>query len=212
MGKPSPENVAALAASFGRNISESQAKLLAVYLESVVAWNRKFNLVGPYGWEKVLEELVADSWHLADFVETLPLPDAPRTLDLGAGAGLPGIPLRVFWDAGDYRLVEMRSKRVVFMRLVLGKMKLPGTSVVGGKVESLGSGELPVDFVVSRAFKPWREVLGITSGLVDAGGVCVIMVNELPDDGDVPEGWQGAGAKTYEVAGKHRHFKAFVKL
>ena len=50
----------------------------------------------------------------------MPLPESPETWDLGAGAGIPGIPLRLVWDSGTFTLVEVREKRVLFLELGVG--------------------------------------------------------------------------------------------
>jgi 16S rRNA (guanine527-N7)-methyltransferase len=82
---------------------------LAVYLELLVRWNAAFNLVGPDGWREIFTHLAADSFYLADFLSRLPLPDASQTWEFGAGAGLPGIPLRLVWTQGEYCMVERRK-------------------------------------------------------------------------------------------------------
>ncbi|MBU1002808.1 MAG: class I SAM-dependent methyltransferase [Proteobacteria bacterium] len=206
MRKPSPNEVAALAASLGREMDERQAGLLAEYLGTLAKWNRSMNLVGADHWRDALSNLVADSWHLADFLTTQSLPESPRCLDLGAGAGLPGIPLRVFWEAGDYTLVEIRLKRVAFMRFVLSRMRLERTLVAGCRVEELPEESFPVDLVLSRAFMPWDELLALVGPWLAPGGLCVIMANEEPPR-QFP-GWETVRVSGYPAPGGQRYFWA----
>ncbi|BBD07301.1 16S rRNA (guanine(527)-N(7))-methyltransferase RsmG [Desulfovibrio ferrophilus] len=204
MRKPSPNDVAELAASLGRDLDERQAMLLAEYLGTLAKWNRSMNLVGADRWRDALSNLVADSWHLADFLVELSLPDSPRTLDLGAGAGLPGIPLRVFWEAGEYTLVEIRKKRVAFMRFVLAHMRLERTVVAGCRVEELPQGSFPVDLVLSRAFMPWDDLLALVGPWLTPEGSCVVMANEKPPR-EFP-GWTITGVAGYPAPGGRRYF------
>ena len=102
---PDAAETAARSAALGRNLSAEEARLLAVYLDMLVRWNRRMNLVGPASGLEILETLIQDSWFLADLLTEL-APQPGEILDLGAGAGLPGIPLRVFWKSGRYFLVE----------------------------------------------------------------------------------------------------------
>lgn len=204
MRLPSPKDVASLAADLNRTLDERQAGLLTEYLGTLCKWNRSMNLVGADRWQEALSNLVADSWHLADFLGSLALPEAPRTLDLGAGAGLPGIPLRVFWEAGGYTLVEIRKKRVAFMRFVLARMRLPRTVVVDTRAEDLPAGTFPVDLVLSRAFMPWDDLLALVRPWLAPGGRCVIMANEIPPRAFA--GWAVERVADYPVPGGQRYF------
>ncbi|WP_461211350.1 16S rRNA (guanine(527)-N(7))-methyltransferase RsmG [Desulfocurvus sp. DL9XJH121] len=214
MRKPSPNDVAALARTLGRDLDDAQADLLARYLEGLVKWNKAMNLVGAETWDRALTDLAADSWHLADFLAGLQadggLPEAPRTLDLGSGAGLPGIPLRVFWEAGEYVLVEPRAKRTAFMRFILAQMNLRRTSVAQCRVEALDPALLPVDLVLSRAFMPWEGLLPLAATLAGPAGRCVVMANERPPAGaDGCGGWRLDAVRAYPGGGGERYFWSF---
>ncbi|NJB69372.1 16S rRNA (guanine527-N7)-methyltransferase [Desulfobaculum xiamenense] len=211
MGKPTPENVAEQAARLGRSITAEQARLLSLYLDALLKWNKAMNLVAHGDWTRVLSDLVADSWHLADFLAELPVAAEPSTLDLGAGAGLPGIPLRVFWERGEYRMVEIREKRVAFMRYALSRLRLARTSALGCRVEELPEELFPVDLILSRAFRPWPEVLAFALPRLQANGLCIILANApMPDDMAEAPGWRSVGSREYETGGKSRYFWAFT--
>jgi len=206
-----PQLVAGIAKGLGRDLTEDQAKGLSLYLGLVVEWNRKVNLVGMKSWRDILANLVSDSWHLADFLEGLDLPGSPLTLDIGAGAGLPGIPLRMFWTAGDYRLVEPRQKRASFMQYALSRLKLPDTHVFAGRAEELPLKLRDADLVVSRAFKPWPELLDTVRQCTTGRGQVVVMSLVLPSEAEAgPRGYVPAARYEYEVAGKRRYFSSFM--
>jgi 16S rRNA m(7)G-527 methyltransferase (EC 2.1.1.-) len=152
---PDADQVASSAARLGRVLSAEEARLLTVYLGLLVKWNSRMNLVGPATWTEILEILIQDSWHLADLLQTL-TPQPGQTLDLGAGAGLPGIPLRVFWQSGDYYLVEPRQKRAIFMEQAAAHMKLPRTKVICGRMEALPAARRQADLIVSAPSCPGK--------------------------------------------------------
>ncbi len=162
----------------GFKAAVDQARVLAYYTTLLVKWNKSMNLVGPQGWEEVFHSLIIDSLHLGDFLVSLDLPKEPVTLDLGAGAGLPGIPLRAIWQKGDYYLVESRQKRSIFMRTALRMMKLPRTHVFQGRAEKIPQDVLPADIILSKAFMPWKELLEFVKPMLGPAGRIVILSND----------------------------------
>jgi 16S rRNA (guanine527-N7)-methyltransferase len=204
---PDADQVASSAARLGRVLSAEEARLLTVYLGLLVKWNSRMNLVGPATWTEILEILIQDSWHLADLLQTL-TPQPGQTLDLGAGAGLPGIPLRVFWQSGDYYLVEPRQKRAIFMEQAAAHMKLPRTKVICGRMEALPAARRQADLIVSRAFMPWKKLLAEVRGYLAPQGRVLVMSNETSDE--CVEGYALEQVLDYTVAGKKRFFRLFV--
>jgi 16S rRNA (guanine527-N7)-methyltransferase len=204
---PDADQVASSAARLGRVLSAEEARLLTVYLALLVKWNSRMNLVGPATWPEILEILIQDSWHLADLLQTL-APQPGQTLDLGAGAGLPGIPLRVFWQSGEYYLVEPRQKRAIFMEQSVAHMKLPRTKVICGRMETLPAARRQADLIVSRAFMPWKKLLAEVRGYLAPQGRVLVMSNETSDES--VEGYALEQVLDYTVAGKKRFFRLFV--
>jgi len=192
------------ARKLGLDPTPEQANSLAAYLGLLEKWNRSTNLVGPRQWREMFSTLVLDSFYLAGFLEGLGLPEAPLCLDLGAGAGLPGIPLRALWQRGTYHLVEVREKRAAFLRVCLGTLKLPGTFVFAGRAQDAAQKLGAADLVLSRAFLPWPELLPLARPMLAPGGTLVILANEPPPD--LPGDWRLAAEQTYEAAGKPRYF------
>jgi 16S rRNA (guanine527-N7)-methyltransferase len=204
---PDADQVASSAARLGRVLSAEEARLLTVYLGLLVKWNSRMNLVGPATWPEILEILIQDSWHLADLLQTL-APQPGQTLDLGAGAGLPGIPLRVFWQSGEYYLVEPRQKRAIFMEQSVAHMKLPRTKVICGRMEALPAARRQADLIVSRAFMPWKKLLAEVRGYLAPQGRVLVMSNETSDES--VDGYALEQVLDYTVAGKKRFFRLFV--
>jgi 16S rRNA (guanine527-N7)-methyltransferase len=220
---PTPAETAAEAARAGFELSAPQAEALSRYLTLLLKWSRAMNLVGRTGWPEVFRDLAADSLHLARFLAEAGLPPNPLTLDLGAGAGLPGIPLRVLWPEGEYVLVELREKRAIFLTQAVAAVRLPRTFVLHGRAEGAvqalpGLGLLRprqgADLVLSRAFMPWPRLLPLAAGLLgpdraEAGGKLVVLANEAPPAAigeGLGAGFRLAGAREYPAGGGRRYF------
>ncbi|MCL2123251.1 MAG: class I SAM-dependent methyltransferase [Desulfovibrionaceae bacterium] len=185
---------------------------LGMYLSLLIRWNRVMNLVGAKSWREALR-LAADSFFLARFLEGMPLPAQTLTWDLGAGAGLPGIPLRMVWQAGEYHMVETREKRAIFLNTVLARLTLPRTSAVCERAEHffarMIAQERPADCILSRAFMPWKKLLPFVADSLAPGGVVCIAAAYPPEA--LPGYWVLAAEYAYEIDGAQRFFWALRK-
>lgn len=223
-GNPTPESVARAALALGRELTPEQAAGLAAYLGLLESWNRKTNLVGPRAWPEMLSELVADSWHLADLLESLDLPEDCVTFDFGAGAGIPGLPLRVFWKTGRYVMIEPRAKRAGFLRQCAAMMRLKDTEVFEGRAEDVRE---KADVCLSRAFQPWREFLETSrlylrsmpgsaaqqdpgAGQPGRKSAVVVFSNESQPEAAAPDGFGAAAVTAYPSRGKTGYFWVFA--
>ena len=191
----------------GFSLNDAQSVALAGYLDLLVKWNRVMNLVGRSDWCDILDHLVVDSLHLADFVRGLELPDSPECWDLGAGAGLPGLPLRMLWQKGCYHLVDSREKRAIFLRTILAAFPLPGVSVFQGRVEAFMPTRPLADLIVSRAFMPWEKMLHLVRGFTVPGSFCLFLTL-VPLPPDLPQGWTAHAEKRYMTDSTPRFFWA----
>ncbi len=208
---PTPEALRAFYAGLGLDLAMDAARPLAAYLDMLVRWNQRMNLVGARSWQEAAE-LAQDSLPLARLLDQLPLPAAPRVWDLGAGAGLPGIPLRCVWKKGRYWLVEAREKRALFLRQAVFSLKLGGTEVFMGRAEDFMAREGACDVLVSRAFMPWEKLLAFAGPRVAGGGFAVFMLNESLQGRPLPAGWRLYAEAVYEAGGKRRQLCALAPL
>lgn len=216
-----PEAVMRLCKGQGFSVSERQAQQLAEYLELLMKWNRVMNLIGVHSWEKCLESLISDSLHLARYLESQTgaaqcclagsWGDDAQIWDLGAGAGLPGIPLRMFWQQGEYWLVEAREKRALFLSTVLARLVLPRTHAFHGRAEAFMSGR-KAHFVLSRAFMPWRGVLELLTGKLHSGAHVLFMTREPFEETLMPQGWKLEDIHAYCAGRDPRYFCSVAVL
>lgn len=134
----SPYDLQDWAKRAGFELTEETLPPLAGYLGLLIQWNRVMNLVGTRAAEDTFFTLVVDSLHLGRFLrEDVEYSAAPCCWDLGSGAGLPGLPLRMIWQEGDYWMVEAREKRALFLSTVLAKYPLPGNPCLPGPRRSV---------------------------------------------------------------------------
>lgn len=205
MPKSAPKDVCTAAAlarvlnKAGAACPENALPGLAEYIAMLMRWNRVMNLVGARTWQVAAEDLVADCLRLADFLKTLPLPGAPVCWDLGSGAGLPGVPLRLIWTNGTYDMVELRQKRALFLSQVLGTLNLPRTAVHNMDAR-LFFKDRQADLVVSRAFLPWDQVLALVEPHLADGAHVVFMAREIPAPAEL-----SARAPDFTPAGQHAY-------
>ncbi|MDL2280181.1 class I SAM-dependent methyltransferase [Desulfovibrio sp. OttesenSCG-928-G11] len=202
---PEPEDLRLAARELGFFPDDSACAALALYIGLLLKWNRAMNLVGPGEWRTLFDSLVADSFHLARLLPDLPLPDAPQCRDLGAGAGLPGIPLRSLWRDGNYVLIEVREKRALFLQNVLALCALPGVRVYRGRAEDFLEAEGGGDLIVSRAFLPWERVLDLIGPFCKSGLLCLFLSNS-PIPASLPKPWTPLTQTAYRAGGKERFF------
>jgi len=123
-------------------------ELFAKYREMLLSWNRKVNLISKRDEERIVERHFLES---AGLVETVSFPFGSRVIDLGSGAGFPGIPIKLVRPDLKVVLVESKRKKVLFLRQVIEKLSLQRIDVVQGRIEEMEGRIVPADFVLTRS-------------------------------------------------------------
>lgn len=118
-----------------------------------------------------------------------------RWLDLGSGAGFPGIALAARHPEAQVLLVESRQKRATFLRQVLATGQLPNAAVYQGRVAQLEPG---ADGVISRAYRPPLRYLEDAARLLVPGGRAVLLLGDGADFSP-PAGWRDPQLTRYRV-------------
>jgi 16S rRNA (guanine527-N7)-methyltransferase len=160
---------------YGIELSEEQIRLLGMYLEELVQWNRRMNLTGLSSRERIVNELFLDSLIPAPF-----LPGEGRLLDVGSGAGFPGLPLGIYHPRLEVYLLEPRAKRVSFLRQVIRLLGLKGIEVLRGRAEGEEGGLALRGYsaVTARAVADFSQTLSWCGPLVRGDGVLVCYLGE----------------------------------
>ena len=148
---------------FGLN--EQQISKFQRYLELLLEWNEKFNLTAITDKDEIEEKHFIDSIELIKFFDV----KNKTLLDVGSGAGFPGIPLAIVEPTLKITLLESNGKRVSFLREVVNDLDLKNVDIIQGRSEELGTRE-KYDIVTARAVKELNVLLEITFYLVKVDG------------------------------------------
>jgi 16S rRNA (guanine527-N7)-methyltransferase len=146
---------------------------LLAFAEELVRWNKKINLTAVATFDDVLEK------HIIDSLALLRLPLSGSLLDIGSGAGLPGLPLKFVRRDLDVTVVDSAQKKVGFMKHVIAQFGLsPGARALHARADGLPDQEglVRADWVVSRAFKEPIEWLRLGVRYVKPDGSVVAML------------------------------------
>jgi len=159
------------AGSFDVELSPLQAGAFRDYLSLLSFWGARLNLTAIHDEELVVRR------HFIDSLSVVPLLSRDgRLLDIGSGAGFPGIPIKLAVPDKPVYLVEPRRKRANFLRHVARELKLSGLRVIERRIENLaGEGLPPVAETITRGFSDIRGFLRTSADLLAPGGISVLM-------------------------------------
>lgn len=135
----------------GITLNEQQKQQFDKYYEMLVEWNKVMNLTGITEFDEVMRKHFLDSLSIVKAIEKK---DMLRVLDLGTGAGFPGIPLKIMFPEWDIVLLDSLNKRIKFLNEVIGQLGLQKISTIHGRAEDFARKEEyreKFDLVVSRA-------------------------------------------------------------
>ncbi|MEY3884702.1 MAG: hypothetical protein RIS87_477 [Pseudomonadota bacterium] len=158
-------------------ISDDKQDKLIAYLLLIDKWNKVHNLTA------IRDPLAMVTLHLLDSLSVLPHVQAlaPKyLLDVGAGAGLPSIPLAICLPDLQVTAIDSVLKKTSFMRQVKGELALTNFQVEYGRVEALKAKQL-FDVIVSRAFSEIALFLKLTKHLLAEGGQWLAMKGVVPE-------------------------------
>jgi len=148
---------------------------LEQYLELLHKWNHAYNLTAI----RDLESMV--SKHILDSLAILPFIKGKSLLDVGTGAGLPGIPLAIATPNLKIVLLDSNGKKIRFLQEVKRQLKLDNVEIIQTRVESYHPDTL-FDILTSRAFSSIEQMLNLTRHLITPDGMWVLMKGLRPDD------------------------------
>lgn len=162
-------------AALGLTLDAEQQERLLAYLALVVKWNKAYNLTA------IRDPLEMVTKHLLDSLAVLPQLHGGTVLDVGSGAGLPGIPLAIADAARQFTLLDSNGKKTRFLLQAKGELRLSNLSVVHSRLERYRPGQL-FDTVTARAFASLADMVAGTAHLLAPGGTLLAMKGEYPQD------------------------------
>lgn len=152
-------------------ISQKQADNFYKYMELLLEWNKKMNLTAITEPEEVILK------HFVDSLTIIPYLNEKNTiLDVGTGAGFPGIPLKILEEDKEFTLLDSLNKRIIFLQSVIGELNLKNIQAVHGRAEEyIREKREYYDIATSRAVAKLNVLLEYMLPFVKVGGSCICM-------------------------------------
>ena len=168
------ETLIAGAERLGLNLTPQQVEAFQLYREELLRWNRRVNLTAIVGYREVQVRHFLDSLTVAPLVGD----KASRLLDIGSGAGFPGLPLKIVHPGIELTLVDSVHKKADFLHHLVERLALDGVEVVAERVESLAHDSRyrqRFDTVVSRAVAALATLAELALPFCTVGGTFIAM-------------------------------------
>jgi 16S rRNA (guanine527-N7)-methyltransferase len=183
------------ARQLGIDLDERQLRMFEVYYREVVAWNSRVNLTSVTGYKEVQVKHFLDSLTVATVIQKAP---ALKVIDIGTGAGLPGIPLKIVFPDMELTLLEATGKKAEFLQHITGILDLNNIEIVKGRAEEIAHYDIyreRFDVVLARALATLPSLVELALPFCRIGG-CLIAQKK----GDIDEELAQA-AKAIELMG-----------
>ena len=177
-GAISPDDLAAGAAELGVTLDPTQLAHLSAFAGLLLRWNRVHNLTAIEQPNQVVSHHLLDSLAIAPTLEQQNQGRVLRVLDVGAGGGLPGIPLAIALPGLRFTLLDKVAKKTAFLQQAKLEIGLGNVDVVQARVEDYRAA--PFDVIVARAFSSLADLVRLTRPLLDPTGHWYAMKGALP--------------------------------
>lgn len=165
--------IEALLAAMSLRMSSAQIRQLERYLLELFKWNKAYNLTA------VRELLPMLTYHAADSLSLVPYVSGDVVLDVGSGAGLPGMILAIYFPDKKFTLVDSNGKKVRFIQQMIGLLALDNVVAVQARMESLSTPP-HFDVIMARAVATLAKLVAQTQHLLAPGGCYVLQKGTYP--------------------------------
>lgn len=152
-------------------LSESQLSSISAYLDILLRWNARINLTAIRDSEEILTRHFGESLFAARHI----FPEAEsnvHVIDVGSGAGFPGLPIKLWAKDIHLTLIESNNKKATFLRETIRSLKLEDAEVFAGRAEEFSAS---ADVVTLRAVERFESALPTAISLVVPGGRIVLL-------------------------------------
>ncbi|MDO9105762.1 MAG: 16S rRNA (guanine(527)-N(7))-methyltransferase RsmG [Methylovulum sp.] len=154
--------------SLNMQLTEYQIEQLLAFLKLMEKWNKAYNLTAIRNKEDMV------SLHLLDSLAIIPFVTGQRVIDIGTGAGLPGIPLAICLPDVEFTLLDSNAKKTRFVQQAILELKLNNVVVCHHRAENYHP-EKPFSTVLTRAFASLPDIIKLTAHLLAKEGVLLAM-------------------------------------
>ena len=161
-------------------INENKIDMFYLYMQELLEWNKKINLTAIEDENEIILKHFIDSLTVQKYIK-----NAQNIIDIGTGAGFPGIPLAIVNEKSNIVLLDSLNKRINFLNNVIQKLELSNVKAIHGRAEDLAKivqHREKYDIVISRAVAPFNVLLEYMLPLVKVGGKCICMKGSNIDE------------------------------
>lgn len=163
--------IAELLTPFAGELPREQLEQISKYIDILMKWNEKTNLTAVRDPQEIVLRHFGEAFFAA---RALLQPDsALDVIDVGSGAGFPGMPLKLFAPRIKLTLVEAQEKKATFLREVARALAFGNVTVLAARAETL---TVKADLVTLRAVEKFDQVLPIAAHLVKPGGRLALLI------------------------------------
>ena len=155
-------------------VTQAQQKKLIAFIALIEKWNKAYNLTAIRNPEQMVRLHLLDSLAIANYIQ------GPKVLDIGTGAGLPGIPLALIYPDYSFVLLDSNSKKTRFVQQAVIELGLKNVTVWHGRIEHYQP-TIYFNSIVSRAFSSVQSFVSVASERLSSGGVLLAMKGRHPD-------------------------------
>lgn len=184
------------ALALGLDLPPASVQKLADYLALLQKWNQVYNLTAVRDPEQMVYR------HILDSLSVVPYLHGKRVLDIGTGAGLPGIPLAVACPERDFVLLDSNAKKIRFVTQAIAMLQLQNARAVVERAEKLDTSE-KFDTLISRALGGIADMLAVAGRLCAPGGRFLAMKGVYPQEelAALPPGYEMLAVEALQVPG-----------
>ena len=136
---------------------------LLIYKDLLIKWNKVFNLISVKGVEEIVTH------HFLDCLAVVPYIEGKNILDVGSGAGMPGVIIGLCSPEKNITLVDSVGKKTAFLNQVCSELNLSNITVLNKRVEDIKTNEL-FDSIIARAFAEMQVLIDLTGHLIEDKG------------------------------------------
>jgi len=158
------------------HLRQDQLIQISTYIDILLKWNQRMNLTAVRDADEMVPRHFGESLFAAQQLLPAGSDSAVKVVDLGSGAGFPGLPMKLWAPEIELRLIESNQKKAAFLREVVRSLKLEKVTVFAGRAEEfpLASAEL----VTMRAVERFESALPVAANLVWPGGRLALLIGE----------------------------------
>ena len=155
------------------NLNDEQIKKFYKYINLLLEWNEKINLTAITDYEEIIIKHIVDSLTINKYIK-----EKASVIDVGTGAGFPGMPIAIIRNDLDVSLLDSLNKRILFLEEVKKDLNLNNVKCVHSRAEEFGNDinyREKYDVATSRAVARLNVLVEYLIPFVKVGGICICM-------------------------------------